>query len=87
MKVQLFKYLPALLQIQNGLQVCGLLKTIRENPVIWESVFKPTTVFTITADEFIDSLDVQYSTSQVKKSVEIDTFKFFCDVVENIDAG
>ena len=88
MKDQLTDYLPALLQIKGGLDVCGLMNTIKSHPDVWRPVFECGTIlFKITADEFLDSLDVQYSTSQMRKQEEVDTFKFFSDVIEKLDTG
>ena len=86
-KDQLSEFLPALLQIAHGLEGCGLLEVIRRAPNIWQPVFGNGNSFQITADEFLEQLDAEYSDSQIKKNAEIDTFKFFCDTIQNIDGG
>ena len=86
-KDQLNTILPALLQITHGLECCGLLDVIRRTPEIWQPVFGKSDSFQITAEEFLEQLDAEYSDSQIKKNAEIDTFKFFCDAIEIIDGG
>ena len=87
MKDQLSPYLPALLQITHGLDGCGLLEIIRRSPEVWQHVFTAGNVFKITADDFLCQLVVEYSASQIKKLAEMDTYKFFCDVIELMDTG
>lgn len=86
-KDQLSAYLPALLQITHGLETCGLLETVRKYPDVWQPVFETGNIFAISATEFLDNLNAQYSSSQIQKHAEIDCFKFFCDVIESMDAG
>ena len=87
MKDQLCQYLPQLVQMESGLDDCGILNHMRRNTQIWEPVFASGNVFTITADEFQDNMIVNFSESQIQKDAEITTFKFFSDVLTSIDAG
>ena len=87
MKYQLCQYLPQLVQMESGLDDCGILNHIRRNTQIWKPVFASENVFTITADEFQDNMTVNFSESQIRKDAEITTFKFFSDVLTSIDAG
>ena len=86
-KDQLEKYLSSLLKNQKSLNVHGLVEAMRRKPDVWETVFKCGMGFYITADEFLDQLEVQYSPIQMQKEMEVDTFKFFCDVVEKLELG
>jgi len=58
MKDQLTPYLPALLQLQSGLNTVGLLSAMRKSPNVWEALFKCSNSFEMTADEFLDELGV-----------------------------
>ena len=87
MKDQLCQYLPQLVQMESGLDDCGILNHMRRNTQIWKPVFASANFFTITADEFQDSMIVNFSESQIRKDAEITTFKFFSDVLTSIDAG
>ena len=89
MKDQLWQYLPQLVQIESGLDECGIRSHIRRNTQIWKPVFTITSgnYFTMTADEFQDNMSVNFSESQIRKDAEINTFKFFSDVLTSIDAG
>ena len=87
MKDQLCQYLPQLVQMENGLDECGILNHMRRNTQIWKPVFASGNCYTITADEFQDNMTVNFSESQICKDAEITTFKFFSDVLTTIDAG
>lgn len=87
MKDQLCQYLPQLVQMESGLDDCGILNHMRRNTQIWKPVFASGNSFTITADEFQDNMTVNFSESQIRKDAEITTFKFFSDVLTSIDAG
>ena len=43
--------------------------------------------FKLSADAFLDQITVVFSESKLKKNAEIDTYKFFCDVIEAVDVG
>lgn len=60
MKYQLSLHLPSLLQIQCGLNTCGLLDAIKRKPDVWEPVFNRGNCFDITVDEFLDELEARY---------------------------
>lgn len=80
-------YLPSLLQLESGLSSSGLLTSIKQRPDVWESIFKCSNSFQMTTDEFLDELEVNYSSLQLEKDLEITTFKFFSDVVENLESS
>lgn len=73
--------------MESGLDDCGIIDHMRRNTQIWKPVFVSANFFTITADEFQDSMIVNFSESQIRKDAEITTFKFFSDVLTSIDAG
>lgn len=50
-------------------------------------MFVPSDIFKFTADEFLDHLQPQYSSSQALKMKEVDTFKFFNDVIQKFEDG
>ena len=86
-KDQLEDYLPQILQIQSGLKECGLTKYLKNEPEIWRPLFESGNMFMVSAGEILDQINVDFSMSQLAKDKEIDTFKFFSDVLECIDAG
>ena len=69
--------LPQLLQCEEGLQTYGLLASICQYPVVWGTVFVVGKGHPVTANCLIDSFDIQYSESQVKREAEADTHTFF----------
>ena len=75
------------MQIESGLDECGILSHLRRNTEIWKPVFANGNCFTITADEFLGQMIVNFSESQISKDAEMNTFKFFSDVMASIDAG
>lgn len=84
MKDQLGNILPQLLQLEEGLQTCGLLASIRAYPKLWEPVFVIGKGHQVTANSLIDSFDIVYSESQVKREAEADTYTYFCDFVHSV---
>lgn len=74
-------------QIESGLAECSLITPIRNNPEIWRPVFESGNLFKLSAEEILDQITVEFSESQMAKEKEIDTYKFFCDVLEAIDSG
>lgn len=64
------EFLPALLQIAHGMEGCGLLEVVRRFPDIWQPVFGVGNSFQVTAEEFLENLDAEYSFSQIKKNAE-----------------
>ncbi|XP_046844789.1 putative nuclease HARBI1 [Xenia sp. Carnegie-2017] len=84
---QLGKILPQLLQIEQGLVNCGILKYIKLNPDLWRVLFVCGNIFQVSADYILDQIQVDFSSSQLEKEKEFDTFKYFADVLEAIDSG
>lgn len=60
---------------------------MRRDKELWKPVFANGSCFTIAADEFLDQIIVNFSESQLRKDAEINTYKFFSDVIESIDSG
>lgn len=75
------------MQIEGGLDECGILTDMRRNQDIWKPVFASGNCFTVTADEFQDNMIVNFSESHIRKEAEINTFKFSSDVLTSIDVG
>ena len=75
MKDQLDAYLPQLLEIQTGLERCGIHDSIRKYMEMWGVVFESGS---------LDQITVLFSESQ---TAEIDTYNFLCDVIEAVDVG
>ncbi len=86
-KDQIGEYLPQLLQIESGLANCGMMKYVKSNPELWRVLFESGNTFKISAEELLEQIVVDFSVSQLAKEKEIDTYKFFCDVLEAIDSG
>ena len=76
MKDQLCQYLPQLVQMESGLDDCGILNHIRRNTQFWTPVFASENFFTVTADKFQDNMTVNFSESQICKDAEITTSSF-----------
>ena len=83
----LCQYLPQLVQMESGLDDCGILNHMRRNTEIWKPVFASGIFFTITADKVSGQYDSELQRTQICKDVEIATSKFFSDVLTSIDAG
>jgi hypothetical protein len=82
-KDQFCNILPQLMQLEEGLSSCGLLESIHQFPDIWKPIFTQSDRFKMSADQFLEAA-VEYSTSQISKDLEINTYKFFCDVIQSI---
>lgn len=81
MKDQLCQYLPQLVQMESGLDDCGILNHMRRNTQIWKPVFASANFFTITADEFQDSMIVNFSESQISEETQklpLSSFSVMC---------
>ena len=48
-------------------------------------VFQAGQQFQISVDDFLDEAEVEYSSSQVTKDKEIDTYTCFCDVMQLLE--
>lgn len=74
------------MQLQQGLNNCGVLASAIKYPKLWEPVFTASSrPSMLTAEEFLDGFVVNFSTTQVLKQKEIDIFKLFSDFVESLD--
>ena len=74
-------------QLEEGLMLCGLLNKVRSRPNLFCSVFVEDGTFTVTAEDFLDGLVVIYSERQLEKMKETNTFKHFCDFIDNLSHG
>ena len=73
--------IPVLKDLEEGLQHFNLLCCIKNHPQLFKQIFTPSSIYDVTPQMFIDSLDVIYSTQQMLKEKEEDTFKYFTDFV------
>ena len=80
-------FLPQLMQLEEGLSSCQLLQSIQKFPDVWRPLFQPSDIFEITADKFLDDAVVAYSTSQLLKEIEENTYKICCDVILLLEEG
>lgn len=79
--------MPQLLQLEEELTCCNLLTAVKKLPKIWKPFFVPGNTFHLSADEFLDQVMADYNISQSTRSKEVDTFKYFCDVIMKFDVG
>ena len=86
-KDQIGAYLPQIMQLESGLVACGLMAHMMNSPEICHSLFESGNMFQVSAEEILDDIIINYSTSQLLKEKEIDTYKSFSDVLEAIGAG
>ena len=86
-KDQIGAYLPQIMQLESGLMACGLMADMKNSPEIWRSLFESGNMFQVSAQELLNDMIINYSTSQLLKEKEIDTYKSFSDVLEAIGAG
>lgn len=63
----------------------GLLKSIREHPLIWEPVFVSGSAPSLTATAFLNELLVDFILSDVKKQKEIDVFYHFTNYIQSLN--
>ena len=73
--------MPHIMQLQEGLSACNVLSSARENPALWKTVFVPGFTISISPEEFLDQLIVQFSVAELCKEAEIDAYKYFCDFI------
>ena len=85
MKEVVQQRIPMLSQLVNGLAVCGLLESIRANPMQMKDLFCIDSAgCLLDNDMFVELTEAQFSQQQQKKSKEIDTHKYFCDFVDKL---
>ena len=77
--------LSSISKLEEGLKTYGLLKTIREHPLIWEPVFVSGSAPSLTATAFLNELLVDFSLSNVKKQKEIDVFYHFTNYIQSLN--
>ena len=77
--------MPQLLQIESGLAECDLLTHIRNNLKVWQPLFETGNIFKVSSGEILDGSVLELSESQILKEFEIDTRKYFSDVLESMD--
>ena len=79
--------LPQIMQLEEGLNCCGILASMGENPKLWEPVFDlGNDSFKISPEKFLDQIIPTFSSSQIFKEKEIDVYKIFCDYVQVMEA-
>ena len=82
------KRMPMLHQISSGLQVFGILDSIKEHPQLLEPVFIESSFFKPNADTFIDNIVGSFSEDGSNdKLIEIDVFKYFTDFIEECECS
>jgi hypothetical protein len=64
-------------ELEEGLQLHGLLGEIRKHPAAFKPIFTASTSFDMTADDFFQRLVVHFSKQQLLRSKEQDVFKYF----------
>ena len=77
--------LSSISKLEEGLKTYGLLKSIREQPLIWEPVFVSGSAPSLTATAFLNELLVDFSLSDVKKQKEIDVFYHFTNYIQSLN--
>mgnify|MGYP002803922089 FL=1 len=81
------KRMPMLHQISSGLQVLGILDSIKEHPQLLEPVFTESSFFKPNADTFIDIVGSFSEDGSNDKLIEIDVFKYFTDFIEECECS
>ena len=79
-----FQHLASVNAVGGGTFDCGILECIRQFPDSWKPIFTHSDVFQMTGDQFLDKVVVEYSSSQIVKDLEMNTYKVFCDVMQSI---
>lgn len=69
--------MPMILQIMEGLKICGLLSTVQKYPKVWRSVFVNECMPVVTPTTLLDKLEAVYSESQLIRQKEGDVFYQF----------
>ena len=60
--------MPMILQIMEGLKICGLLSTVQKYPKVWRSVFVNECIPLVTPTTLLDELEAVYSESQLQQA-------------------
>lgn len=76
--------IPMIKELEQGMNLFGVLNAVRQQPRLFEGVFVESGQFDITLDDLLDSLEVCYSQSQFLKEAEEDVFKYFSDTMQSI---
>lgn len=84
LKDQVGDLLPQLLQLQEGLQLYGLLDSLRQHPSIWEVAFVAGKGIEVTANSLLENFEVLHSDQQMKRESEADAYMFFCDFIHSV---
>ena len=74
-------------QFAEGLKLFGVLDAIKESPDIMRTLFtmSGSVVFAWKVEDFLSQIDVVYSPHGSNLYMkEVDTYKYFCDVVEQL---
>ena len=77
-------------QFAEGLTLFGVLDAIKESPDIMRSLFMKSggAVFDWRVKDFLSQIDAVYSPHGSNLYMkEVDTYKYFCDVVEQLLIG
>ena len=74
------------MQLEEGLNCCGILTSMRKSPKLWKPVFDPDNdSCKISPEKFPDQIIPTFSSSQIHKENEIDVNKIFCDNVQTME--
>jgi hypothetical protein len=74
--------IPMLKELEDGLQLYGLLCEMRKHPAAFKPIFTASSSFDMTADDFLQRLVVHFSEQQLLRMKEEDTFKHFTDFIQ-----
>jgi hypothetical protein len=80
------KRIPMLDQIGSGLQLFGILDSIKKHPQLLEPVFTESSFFKPNADTFLGNMMGNFSEhGSNDKLLEIDVYKYFTDFIEDCE--
>lgn len=80
---KLQKYLPALEDMAKGMECYDILSIVRENNMLFESVFCPSQEFSWNYESVIEKISVEYAIDGTnKKTKEISTYKAVIDFLQ-----
>ncbi len=78
--------MPQLMQLEEGLSSCSILSSVRNHPNVWEPLLSQGGYNNqYTADEFIDQVTAEFSSSQIQKNKEVNVYKYFCDFIMDLN--